>query len=156
VLLVSTVTWTARRSRGLTSRECEVYIDRGFHLDGVAVQKVRFILPLLHRVDGCGCKHWMAAYQRQTFNRPVLTNCRLKYNRTLDTRLPRQCGIFRRHLTDQQTLRDALGYSHSFRRSSLRHRHRDVTDDASEHTTDRSAGCASGRRGGAGGAGKSS
>jgi hypothetical protein len=47
----------------LAPGECEVHLHLGFNFNRFAVQQIRLILPLFHRLDGSRRQHGMSADQ---------------------------------------------------------------------------------------------
>ena len=58
----------------LTARQGEVDRNLGFHFHWLAVQDVRFVLPLLHGFDGSRSQHRVAADQAQVLDRTILAD----------------------------------------------------------------------------------
>src|ERR1700691_4790402 len=124
---------SATSASGLAPGQGEVDQYFRIHFDGFTVQQIRFVLPLLHGVDGSGSQHGMSADQGQTLDRTILADHRMQDHRTLDAGLPRQRRIIRLYAPDQQSLGYALGHADALRRSDLGHGYRGRTDDTADH-----------------------
>ena len=87
--------------------EYEVQCDLSIHLDRFAVENVRPVPPLAHRLKCCRNQHGMACDQSQVLDRSVLTYHRGQDNGALNSCIPCQRRIHRLHAPNQTSFQHA-------------------------------------------------
>ena len=78
------------------------------NLNRFAVEIIRLISPLPHRLEGSGREHIRAAQHFWTYDAAFLVDGRLDQHRALRVRCERIPRILRFHALDEQSLRYAL------------------------------------------------
>src|SRR5258708_35224432 len=73
--------------RTLTSSQGEVNLYFGIHFHRLAIQKIRFILPLLYGIDGSRSQHWMPTDQCKVFDGAIFADNGVQHNGSLNTGL---------------------------------------------------------------------
>src|SRR5579872_368095 len=109
--------------------ELKFYGDLGLDGDGLIVEVVRLVFPLLDGVDGGAGENRVATDQLHTGNAAVFANAGQKLDGALDAHLPGLWRIDRVDGLDQKSLRYSLRYF-EFLRGLLRQRRRRGAHDS--------------------------
>src|SRR6266576_996647 len=124
----------------LAAGQREVHLHLRINFDRFAVQQVRLVLPLLHRLDRGRSQHRVTADQLQVLDVASLADLRLQDHRSLNTSLTRQRRVRRIYPADQQALRNARRHTYALRGGDLRHSNvRSRAGYAAQHAAHRPA-----------------
>src|ERR1700727_1031408 len=117
----------------LSARQSEVNLYFRIYFDRFAVEQVRLVFPLLHRLDCRRSQHWMPTYQGEVFDRTILADHRMQHDLALNAGLPRQRRIGGIHFANQKSGRYTLRYPHALWGRDFRHGYRRGTDNAADY-----------------------
>ena len=97
----------------------ELDFDRCFHFHRLAVQNIRFVLPLLYCIHRSLNENWMPTYAVEVFDDSGLTYGRLQDDISLNVGDPGHLRICWRHVMDLEAFGDTGGDAQFLRRGYL-------------------------------------